>query len=443
MMKKKRSDRDTFNLRIPLIIFVSTLLMAGLVMLYSTTSSVNGLKTVFNQLTYILIGIIAAFTIRKIDYRRIGFYSLGILVLVMIPLGYLAAARYLLDENIVSSMPFTKMIKGACRWIKLPFFNIQPSEFAKIAIILYLSYFYEKHQRHILSLSAPSKWLKLPIIKPLSAFCRIVVKPVRPFLNAICRPFKPLFLFTLKLIPPKVVMVSFLLTGITTALIFAGKNLSVTVVCGMLIILMSFFAGVRLRYFLAVIIAALSIAAVDFYILEPDQRIIFKEYRMKRLSSFTNPEKVKDEEGYQLWRSQLALGSGGVAGQGFTNSILKNEYIPEAHTDFILAIIGEELGFVALLILLFTFLGLVTIGFMISARARDYMGAYLAAGVSTSILLHTLVNYSVMCGLFPTTGLTLPFISYGGSSMLANLIGIGFLLSVEKHSNEKKIGQKK
>ncbi len=386
-MKKNSSKKNTANLRFALITFVTTLLIFGLVMLYSTTSAVNGFKTVFNQTIYITIGIIVAATIRRFDYRRLGFYSFGFLIIIMLPLAYLAVARYLLDENIVASMPLTKMIKGACRWIKMPGFNIQPSEFAKITIILYLAHYYEKNQRRILS------------------FWRSIFVP-------------------------------FFWTGIVTALIFMGKNLSVTVVCGSLIILMSYFAGVRLRWFILVIVAGLSISAFDYYGLKSEQRLIFKEYRMKRLSSFTDPEKVKEDEGYQLWRSQLALGSGGLLGQGFTNSILKNEYIPEAHTDFILSIVGEELGFVALVLLLALFLGLVTVGYMISANARDYMGAYLAAGIATSILLHTLVNYSVMCGAFPTTGLTLPFISYGGSSMLANLIGIGLLLSVERHSNE-------
>ncbi len=365
------------------------LLIFGLVMLYSTTTPVHGMKTVVNQLLYIALGLTAAAIIRKMDYRRLGFYGFGMLLVVMIPLTYLAVSRLLIINGIVDTLPLVKSVKGAFRWIQLPGFSIQPSEFAKLAIIIYLAHYYEKNQRYILSL-----W-------------RSIVIP-------------------------------FFWTFMVAGLVFAGKNLSITVVCGALIIMMSFFAGVRLRWFVAVILLGLSLLAIDYFAFEPESRIILEKFRMERITSFLDPEKVQLESGFQLWRSFLALGSGGLTGQGFTNSILKNEYIPEAHTDFILAIIGEELGFVTLTLILVLFLSLVIVGYAISARAKDYMGAYLAAGISTSILFHTLLNYSVMCGLFPTTGLTLPFISYGGSSMLANLIGVGLLLSVEKHSGGKR-----
>lgn len=391
-MRKRQAlpaSSSNTNLRTLLITFVVMLLIFGLVMLYSTTSSVNGMKTLINQGMYMVIGLTAAAVIRKLDYRIIGRYGFVFLVLIMFPLLYLAVARFLLETGKVDSMPFTKMIKNACRWIKLPGgFSIQPSEFAKLAIILYLANYYEKNQRYILKF------------------------------------WRPIF-------------IPFFWTGLVTFLIFAGKNLSITVVCGCLIIAMSFFAGIRLRWFISVIVLGVTVLAVDYFAFEPENRIILEKYRVERMTSFMDPEMVKDDSGFQLWRSQLALGSGGLAGQGFNNSIMKNEYIPEAHTDFILSIIGEELGFITLVLILGISLGVVLVGYAISATAKDYMGAYIAAGISTSILFHTLLNFSVMCGLFPTTGVTMPFISYGGSSILANLIGIGFLLSVERASGKK------
>jgi len=134
----------------------------------------------------------------------------------------------------------------------------------------------------------------------------------------------------------------------------------------------------------------------------------------------------------------MALGSGGLTGAGLTNGIMKNNYIPEPHTDFILAIVGEELGLSMLLLILGIYVGIAVVGIGIANRSIDQQGAFLAIGCSTSILLHALVNFSVMCGLFPTTGLTAPFISYGGSSMLANLIALGLILSVEHKSKLKR-----
>jgi cell division protein FtsW len=165
---------------------------------------------------------------------------------------------------------------------------------------------------------------------------------------------------------------------------------------------------------------------------------IFPE-RMRRITSFLDPEAVAQGEGYQLWNSLLALGSGGPYGQGFTESRMKLEYLPEAHNDFILAIVGEELGFLGLCAVIILYLAFLYGSFKVAAEATDYRGMIIATGLGLGICLHGMVNIGVISGAFPTTGVTAPFLSYGGSSMLSALVSVGIIMSVARETERAKL----
>jgi cell division protein FtsW len=160
---------------------------------------------------------------------------------------------------------------------------------------------------------------------------------------------------------------------------------------------------------------------------------------MRRFTVYRNPEQSQNAEGYQLWHSQLALGSGGLGGLGFTRSRMKQHYLPEAHTDFIVAIVGEELGFAAVAALILVYCLLVGAVLWAGALSGDRTGVLLCVGVALSIGFQAFVNISVVSGFCPTTGVTAPFLSYGGSSMLALMTSIGLVLNVTLVSESQEV----
>ena len=398
LKSKKKQPRESIEAPL-LITCVVVLFLIGITMLYSTTNASHGYALLIKQMVFGVIGATGAFIIYRIPYRNIVRYAFFFLILVAGGLIYLFLARQL-HENFGIQLPLAKSTKGAYRWIKLSFISIQVSEFGKVVIILYLSMILEKNQVYFNKF-----WPK----------CETFWKSFKVFVSKVVWPF--------------------LVVGGVVLLIFLGKNLSVTIVSTMIIATMAIVAGLKIRWFTIIIIGAIVVFTLDHYVLKTN--IILPPYRIKRLVSFQEPEKLKKGAGMQLWRSQLALGSGGLTGKGITNGVMKNK-IPEAHTDFILSIVGEELGYINLLLVLILYITITICGFRIAGKAVDRQGALLAIGFSTSILFHAFVNFSVMCGLFPTTGLTAPFVSYGGSSLVANLIGVGFILSVARQSQKKK-----
>jgi cell division protein FtsW len=162
--------------------------------------------------------------------------------------------------------------------------------------------------------------------------------------------------------------------------------------------------------------------------------ILHNPVRLRRMLAFTDLEKYKAGPGYQVWQAMLAFGSGGVNGLGLGNSRQKMFYLPEAHTDFIFPIVGEELGLIGTLVVLSCFVVLVACGVTISLNASDLFGQYLGLGTTIMIGLQTIINVGVVTAWLPTKGLALPFISYGGSNVMMNLVAIGILLSIYRHS---------
>lgn len=270
---------------------------------------------------------------------------------------------------------FCKPINGARRWIQVAGFTLQPSELGKVVITLFMAKFLSSRTRALES-----------------------------------EPFK------------RVMLPSGIWVGPVILLVLAGEDLGTTVLLGSLYLLMLFVAGMRLRYIL------------PFALIFPPAAILvirqFDAMRWSRLTVFMDAESYKMTSGYQLWNSLLALGSGGWTGVGFTESRLKLLYLPENHTDFILSIVGEELGFVTLLTVIVAYLVLVYVGIRISVKARTRQGMLIAFGMSIFIGMQALINIGVITAAFPTKGMPAPMISYGGSNLLACLIAAACVASV-------------
>jgi cell division protein FtsW len=267
-------------------------------------------------------------------------------------------------------------VKGAHRWIMIPHIgNIQPSEMAKLALCLFMAKYCAESSRAIEN--APLLKVCIP-----AGIC--------------CAPL--------------------------IGLVMLGKDLGTTVLLSSVFLFVLFAAGVKLRYILPIPILA---GPVLFFLIKN-----FDKMRWARLTSFMDPESNQVDEGYQLWHSLLALGSGNWLGVGFTESRMKANYLPEAHTDFILSIVGEELGFIALCLVMVAYMAFVYFAVRISSKARTRQGMLLGFGLTCIIAMQSIINIGVVSGAFPTKGMPAPFISYGGSNLVMCLAATGLLLSV-------------
>jgi cell division protein FtsW len=267
---------------------------------------------------------------------------------------------------------------GANRWINLGFFTIQPSEFAKFAFVLfaaaYLSDNYEKVDKF--------KTL-IPVLAVGLAFC---------------------------------------------ALIILEPNMSITMCMGLIMLFMLFVGGARTKHF--AILSVPAVAAIPAL-------IIIEPYRIQRFMAFLNPWANPQAEGYQLIQSLYSLGSGGLFGVGLFNSRQKFLFLPFSESDFIFSIIGEEIGFVGTTILVLVFALLIFLLINIAKNAKDRFGALLVLGVASVIAIQVSINLCVVTGLIPPTGLPLPFISSGGTSLIVFMSAVGVCLNVHKQSHNK------
>jgi cell division protein FtsW len=263
-------------------------------------------------------------------------------------------------------------VNGARRWIRLWPSTFQPSEFVKLSMVIFLA-----------------RYLSSEAFRPES-----FVSFAKPL--AVMAVFQAVML-----IQPDF--------GAAMSLAF-------------LTITMLFLSGTRLRYLISLSIFALPILFV----------LIKEPYRLRRVTSFLDPWKDPQGSGFQLVQSFIAFGSGGITGVGLGSSIQKLSYLPESHTDFIFSIIGEEFGFIGVSVIIALFAVICLRGFSIANKIQDRFTYYLAVGLSLMISLQALINFSVTTGLVPTKGLPLPFISYGGSSLLMNMAAIGLLLNISR-----------
>ncbi|MFQ5442150.1 MAG: putative lipid II flippase FtsW [Thermodesulfobacteriota bacterium] len=267
---------------------------------------------------------------------------------------------------------------GATRWIRLGPLAFQPSEPAKLAVIFFLAY----------SLEAKSGRIK---------------------------DFYAGFL-------PNI-----LIPGVVVGLILLETDLGTALTLSALILIMVFAGGVRLRYIFAMALPALPL----IYIL------VHKfGYMMTRIMVFIDPWKDSHGAGFQMVQSFLAFGAGGVYGVGLGEGMQKLFYLPEAHTDFILSVIGEELGLIGVGSVIVLYAVFLISGVKIALRAKDRYGTYLALGLTCMVVLQAVINMAVVMGLLPPKGLTLPLISYGGTSLVTNMVAVGILLNICIVGNE-------
>jgi len=346
------------------------LLGFGLVMQYSASSSLGEARFddpsfyVRGQFIRIVLGMVVGLICTFINYQILKKGAFWIALAGII--------------SLIATLVYHKLHPGqaTARWFPIGGFNFQPSEFAKLALIIYLSSFIERHERHL-------------------------------------DDFKRGF------IPPVIIML------IMVILIIVEPNYSTAAVFTVFGLIVLFIGGTKLLHFLPFIggFALLSVVT-----------ILRSPYKLMRILTFLEPEKDLQGAGYQIHQSMITLGNGGFFGRGLGGSIEKNLFLPDMHTDFIFSVVGEELGFIGAVVLLSLYLYLFIRGIKIALRAPDVFGNLLGIGLSSCLFIYVIVNVGVTCGLLPVTGLPLPFISYGGSSMLFNFACVGIILNISRYA---------
>lgn len=351
----------------PLIVGITLALsLGGLVMVFSASGVMaenkftNATYYLQRQIVWMLLGFSVLLIGSLIDYRQwkqwipmvVGGCVVGLLLVLAVG----------------------PQINGARRWLALGYFSIQPTEMAKLAVVLYLAAFLSNPQRRV------TDWQ-------------------RGFL-------------------PPVAMV-----GMICSLIVVEPDLGSTVVISLVFVGMMYLAGARVRH-LAYLGVPMILGVCALIWMSPE--------RWERMTTFMNPFADRQGAGYQLVQSILALENGGLFGVGLGQGKQKLMFLPEGHTDFVLALVGEELGLIGTCGLLALFAILVCKGFRVAALAPDLFGRYLALGITMLLGIQALINAGVVSGLLPTKGLTLPLVSYGGSSLLVTMSALGILLSVAR-----------
>ncbi|MDK2835881.1 MAG: cell division protein FtsW [Thermosediminibacterales bacterium] len=353
-----------------LIMTVSILLGIGIVMVFSSSAvwafykHKDSLYFLKRQMAWCMIGLFAMVIMMNFSYWKLKRYSklvlfgtLFLLIIVLIP-GIGIELNY------------------ARRWIGVGSITVQPSEIAKMGIILFLASSLSKRQSEI----------------------KHLITGIGPYL---------------------------LILGIVCSLILKQPDLSTSVVIAATAIIMIFTAGARITHMIMIGIAS-TLLGIYF--------ILSEDYRLERFISFMNPWADAKDTGYHIIQSLYALGSGGILGLGLGKSRQKFFYLPEPQTDFIFSILGEELGFIGGFIVIFLFIIFIWRGFKIALRAPDLFGCLLAMGITTMIGLQAIINLAVVTASIPVTGIPLPFISFGGSSLVLTLAGVGILLNISKYT---------
>lgn len=364
MARKLKSDRILFLTTTALVAF-------SLVMVYSASSALAldkfGQANLFltKQAVFVLVGMLALGLTMNTNYRL---YKQPRFVWAIVGLSLAALVAVLL---------FGPVIKGARRWFAVAGVGIQPSEFAKFAVIVFSAAVLERRMDRI---DEP-----VSTLRPLA----LVLVPV---------------------------------LGLVMAQPDFGTTVTIVAIAGAMV----FAAGLPYRY-LAALAACLVPAFVGLAVSAP--------YRMRRLTAFLDPWSDPLRDGFQTIQSLVAVGTGGVVGLGLGESKQKLFYLPEPHTDFIYAVVAEELGLIGATFVLAAFCVVAWRGLRVVSRAPDRFGAFLALGLTVMIAAQALGNMSVVVGLLPTKGIALPFVSAGGSSLIMSLAGMGVLLNISQQAS--------
>ena len=357
-----------------LLLVTALLVLFGALMIYSSTSVITPVfaKKKITEFYYFKRHV---FTILiGVVFLVFAYWKLKPSYLKKIALPLLIVSFILLILVFIPGIGVTA--GGAKRWIRLWPSTFQPSELVKLSMVIFLA-----------------RYMSRPEYKTES---------IKSFIIPV------------------------LIMGIFQAAILKQPDFGAAMSRAFLTFAMLFLSGIKIRY-----IASMALFAVPLII-----KLAMEPYRMKRITCFLDPWKDPQGCGFQLVQSFIALGSGGGTGVGLGSSRQKLSYLPESHTDFIFSIIGEEFGFIGVIIIIALFIVLFIKGMSIANRAKDRFVYYLATGLSLMIALQALINFAVATGLVPTKGLPLPFVSYGGSSLLMNMAAIGMLLNISKDAGE-------
>ncbi|GAA0075922.1 stage V sporulation protein E [Clostridium sp. CTA-5] len=318
--------------------------------------------------------------------RQLLWAILGMIVMyITMSIDYHKIKRYTFGIMVVS-IPLLLIVflfpgvNGAQRWIQIGPLSFQPSELAKYVVVLFL---------------AKSIELKGDGIKKFNT-------GIVPYLGV---------------------------SGIYAALVLAEKNLSIASVIMIVTFIILFSSGGRIKHLFGIVAPLMVAAATVFTLGEP--------YRRARMLNFIDPWKDPAKNGYQLIQSFYALGAGGVTGLGLGQSRQKTLYMPEPHNDFIFAIIGEELGLIGCILIITIFVVFICRGLKVAMKAKDTYGTLLAVGITSVIAVQSIINIAVVTGSMPVTGVPLPFISYGGTSLVINMAAMGVLLNISRQTEGK------
>ncbi|MBW2258905.1 MAG: putative lipid II flippase FtsW [Deltaproteobacteria bacterium] len=366
--KKKKKKKTKTEPGYDRFLLVGTLLLlsVGVVMVYSASSVVaqqkfgSDIYFLKRHVLYALAAILVLITCRYVPYpvyKKLAYPILGLAFVLLIAL-YIPRLGH--------------SVGGANRWLRVFGVSFQPSEFARLALIIYLAYSLSKKRERIKE-------------------------------------------FSIGFLPHAIV------GGSLVLLVVMQPDFGMAAMLALIAWTMLFVGGVRFFYLFTGVAALLPIA---YYLL------FHVGYRAKRLASFIDPWRYQSDAGYQIVHSLMAFGSGGVLGSGIGNSYQKLFYLPEPHTDFVFSVLGEELGLVGVLLVMSLYVMIVWRGILVAMKARDIFAIYLAVGLVSALGLQVCVNIGVVMGLLPTKGLTLPFVSYGGTSLVMNAAAIGILMNI-------------
>jgi cell division protein FtsW len=365
------TERSSTQIKADYILLLTTLslIMIGTVMIYSS-SSIMAMERFKDGLYFLK--------------KQLFFVLVGMItMLIFAKISYHQLRKWAYPAILLSAFLLSLLLVphvgiragGATRWLKMGFFSFQVTEMVKVAMVIFLAHF----------LTRKSNLLK--------EFKRGVLVPL-------------------------------LIAAFLVGLILLEPDFGAAAIIAIILMLMLYVSGTRVIHLLGLVAI---LAPVGIWLL------IHKSYRLERLITFLNPWKDPQNSGFQIIQSLLSFGSGGPFGVGIGDGMQKLFYLPEPHTDFILSIIAEECGFIGVLIVIFLFTLLVLRGFMISFKAPDLFSTLLAAGLTMLLALEAFINIGGVMGLIPLKGLALPFLSYGGTSLIMSLIIVGILMNIASH----------
>lgn len=353
---------------------VIAMLTIGIIMVYSASSITSMEENNGNAFYYLS---------KQIMWVFIGFASM----FITMNFNYYKTKKFILPFLILNLLLLIAVlipgvgisVSGSNRWLGVGSFRVQPSEIAKIAAIFYTAKFLSTHQGRV------------------GSFMKGVFPPL-------------------------------MVAGIFSVLILMQPDLGTAGAIGVTVVVMLFVAGIKVTHFIFLMTSGFAGVLA----------LIFSEdYRRERLLAFLDPWKDPLDTGFQYIQSLLAVGSGGLVGVGLGRSRQKFYYLPEQHTDFIYAVICEELGFIGAATIILLYLLFAWRGYQIALKAPDVFGSLLAAGITTMIILQAVLNIGVVTAVLPITGITLPLISYGGSSLVITMASVGVLLNISRFTTRQ------